>query len=110
MPSDRDRRLLALEARLPPSEPVIKDADLRKRLQFVHYLAGGPRPKESVGEAIGRLLGIAPGCLLPAMRSGDFADRWEELMRPLRGLEGPAFAAACEEIRRRCVDSNPYTA
>jgi hypothetical protein len=68
---------------------------------LVHYLAGGPRPKESVGEAIRRLLGIAPGCVLPALRSGDFDARWYELMRPLRGLEGPAFVAACEEIRRR---------
>jgi hypothetical protein len=109
MGSDRDRRLLALEARLPPSEPVINDADLRKRLQFVHYLAGGPRPKESVGEAIGRLLGIAPGCLLHAMRSGDFDARWVELMRPLRGLDGPAFAAACEGIRSRFIDSDPST-
>ena len=101
MPSDRDRRLLALEARLPPSEPVINDAKLRERLQFVHYLAGGPRPQESPAEAIGRLLGIAPGCVLPAMRSGNFDARWVELMRPLRGLEGPAFAAACELIRGR---------
>ena len=110
MPSDRDRRLLALEARLPPSKPVINDADLRKRLQFVHYLAGGPRPKESVAEAIGRLLGIAPGCVLPAMRAGDLADRWEELMRPLRELEGPAFVAACEDIRSCFIDSDPSAA
>jgi len=101
MGSDRDRRLVALEARLPPSKPVINDADLRKRLQFVHYLAGGPRPQESPAEAIGRLLGIAPGCVFPAMRSGDFADRWDTVLRPLRGLEGAAFVAACEAIRER---------
>lgn len=101
MASDRDRRLVALEARLPPSKPVINDADLRKRLQFVHYLAGGPRSKESVGEAIGRLFDIPPRDLSDAMRSGVFTARWDEVLGPLRGLEGPAFAAACEEIRER---------
>ena len=110
MVSDRDRRLVALEARLPPSKPVINDADLRKRLQFVHYLAGGPRPQESPAEAIGRLFDIPPRDLSDAMRSGVFTARWDEVLGPLRGLEGPAFAAACEEIRRRCVDSNPCTA
>jgi hypothetical protein len=110
VPSDKIARLLSLEARLPPSKPVINDADLRKRLQFVHYLAGGPRPQESPAEAIGRLLGIAPGCVLPAMRSGDFAARWDELMRPLRELEGQAFIAACEAIRSRFVDSDPSAA
>ena len=101
MASDRDRRLQALEARLPPSKPVINDADLRKRLQFVHYLAGGPRPKESVGEAIGRLFDIPPRDLSDAMRSGVFTARWDEVLGPLRGLEGPAFAAACDDIRAR---------
>lgn len=110
MVSDRDRRLMALEAKLPPSKPVINEADLRERLQFVHYLAGGPRPQESLGEAIGRLLGIAPGRVLPALHSGDFADRWEELMRPLRELEGPAFIAACGDIRTRFIDSAAPTA
>jgi hypothetical protein len=103
MPSDRDRRLLALEARLPPSEPVINDADLRKRLQFVHYLAGGPRPQESPAEAIGRLFDIPPRDLSDAMRSGVFTARWDEVLGPLRGLEGPAFAEACEAIRERHV-------
>ena len=107
MPSDKIARLLSLEAQLPPSKPVINDADLRKRLQFVHYLAGGPRPQESVGEAIGRLLGIAPGCVLPALHSGDFAARWDELMRPLRELEGPTFVAACEGIRAASLTPPP---
>ena len=110
MPRDKTTRLSALEARLPPPEPAINDAYLRERLQFVHYLAGGPRPQESLGEAIGRLLGIAPGHVLPALRSGDFADRWEELMRPLRDLEGAAFVAACEDIRGRFIDSAPTAA
>ena len=110
MPRDKTTRLSALEARLPPSKPAINDADLRERMQFVHYLAGGPRPQESAAEAISRLLGIAPSCVLPAMRSGDFADRWGELMCPLRDLEGPAFVAACEDIRGRFVDSDPSAA
>jgi len=104
---DKNSRLSALEARLPPSRPVINDADLRKRLQFVHYLAGGPRPQESPAEAIGRLFDIPPRDLSDAMRSGVFTARWDEVLGPLRGLEGPAFAAACEAIRSRFVDSDP---
>ena len=109
MARDKNSRLSALEARLPPSRPVINDADLRKRLQFVHYLAGGPRPKESVGEAIGRLFDIPPRDLSDAMRSGVFAARWDEVLGPLRGLEGPAFAAACEDIKSRFIDPDPST-
>ena len=110
MASGRDRRLVALEARLPPSKPVINDADLRKRLQFVHYLAGGPRPKESLAEAIGRLFDIPPRDLADAMRSGVFTARWNEVLGPLRCLDGPAFAAACEDIRARFIDSDPSAA
>ena len=110
MPSDKIARLLSLEAQLPPSKPVINDADLRKRLKFVHYLAGGHRPQESPAEAIGRLFDIPPRDLSDAMRSGVFTARWDEVLGPLRGLEGPAFAAACQEIRGRFVDSDTSAA
>ena len=109
MPSDRDRRLLALEARLPPPEPVMTDAMVRKKLDFLCELACR-LPKESPAEAIGRLFDIPPRDLSDAMRSGVFTARWNEVLGPLRGLEGPAFAAACEEIRGRFVDSDPCTA
>jgi hypothetical protein len=82
---------------------------VRKKLDFLCELACR-RPKESPAEAIGRLFDIPPRDLDDAMRSGDFAARWDELMRTLRGLEGPAFAAACEDIRSRFVDSDPCTA
>ena len=110
MARDKNSRLSALEARLPPSRPVINDADLRKRLQFVHFLAGGPRPQESVSEAIGRLFDIPPRDLSDAMRSGVFSARWDEVLGPLRGLEGPAFVAACEDIRGRFIDSDTSAA
>ena len=95
MASDRDRRLLALEGmRLPPS--AVDRALLRERLELMDYLAVR-RPHESTCEAIARLLGISPS----AVHTADFADRWDAFLRPLRDLEGPAFAAACEEIRGR---------
>lgn len=109
MASDRDRRLVALEARLPPSKPIMKDAMVREKLDFLCELAAR-RPKESPAEAIGRLFDIPPRDLSDAMRSGVFTARWVEVLGPLRGLEGAAFVAACEEIRRRCVDSNRRTA
>jgi hypothetical protein len=96
VPSDKIARLLALEARLPPSKPVINGADLRKRLELMAYLAAR-RPHESACEAITRMLGLSPSATLTA----DFAHRWDALLRPLRGLEGQAFAEACEEIRGR---------
>lgn len=100
MASDRDRRLQALEARLPPPEPVMTDAMVREKLDFLCELAAR-RPKESNAEAIGRLFDIPPRDLSDAMRSGVFTARWDEVLGPLRGLEGPAFAAACDDIRAR---------
>lgn len=102
MASDRDRRLVALEARLPPSKPVMTDAMVREKLDFLCELAAR-HPKESNAEAIGRLFDIPPRDLSDAMRSGVFTARWAEVLGPLRGLEGPAFAAACEAIRERHV-------
>lgn len=95
MQRDKNSRLSALEARLP-AKPAVADAILRERLQLMTYLAAR-RPHESACEAITRMLDVSPG----AIRTADFADRWDEFMRPLRNLEGPAFAAACEAIRER---------
>jgi hypothetical protein len=106
MPSDRDRRLVALEARLPPPEPFMTDAMVRKKLDLLCELACR-RPKESPAEAIGRLFDIPPRDLADAMRSGVFTARWDEVLGPLRGLEGPAFAAACEDIRERHLGTGP---
>lgn len=100
MGSDRDRRLVALEALPRQAAPGIEPARLGERLELMTYLAAR-RPHESACEAIARLLGVGCG----AIHSGDFAARWDELMRPLRELEGPAFVAACEDIRARFVDS-----
>ena len=105
MASDRDRRLQALEALPRLAAPGIEPARLGERLELMTYLAAR-RPHESACEAIARLLGVSSG----AIRTADFAARWDELMRPLRELEGAAFVAACEDIRSRFVDSDPCTA
>ena len=95
MGSNRDRRLMALEAmRLPCSG--IEPARLGRKVELMAYLAAR-RPHESACEAITRMLGSSPS----AVRTADFAHRWDALLRPLRGLEGPALAAACEAIRER---------
>lgn len=109
MARDKNSRLSALEARLPPPEPVMKDPMVRKKLDFLCDLACR-RLKESPAEAIGRLFDIPPRDLSDAMRSGVFTARWDEVLGSLRGLEGPAFAAACEDIRSRFVDSDPSAA
>lgn len=99
MASDRDRRLQALEALRPPGSPA--DAGrLRERLELMCYLADR-HPHESGAEAIGRLFDIPPRDLPEAMRSGRFAARWDDMVRPLRGLDGAACVAACEAIRAR---------
>jgi hypothetical protein len=102
-----EQRLRALEARLPPlearllpPEPAADRELLRLKVRFLAELAG-QGPKESPAEAIARLLGIAPGRVLASLRSGEFFARWDELIRPLRGLNGPAFIEACEAIRAR---------
>ena len=100
MGSDRERRLQALEARLPPPKPVMTDAMVREKLDFLCELAAR-RPKESKAEAIGRLFDIPPCDLPDAMRSGVFTTRWDGVLGPLRKLEGPAFVAACQAIRER---------
>jgi hypothetical protein len=74
MRNDGDRKLLALEAR---------------------------HPKESNAQAIGRLFDIRARDLPGAMRSGPLNARWDEVLSPLRDLEGPAFTATCEAIRER---------
>ena len=109
MASDRDRRLQALEAQLPPPEPVMTDAMVREKLDLLCELACR-RPKESNAEAIGRLFDIPPRDLPDAMRSGLFTARWDAVLRPLRGLEGAAFVAACEDIRSRFIDTDPCAA
>jgi|GEM_PF-5728289 len=96
MGSDRERRLQVLEDRLPAKPAVADPILLRERLELMTYLAAR-RPHESACEAITRMLGLSPS----DTRTADFADRWVALLRPLRGLEGPAFAAACEAIRER---------
>jgi hypothetical protein len=95
MGSNRDRRLQALEAMRLPCSGIEPDR-LGRKVDLMAYLAAR-RPHESACEAITRMLGLSPG----AVRTADFAQRWDALLRPLRGLEGPAFAAACEEIRGR---------
>jgi len=94
------RRLSKLEAALPPVASVVDQETLRMKVRFVAELAE-QGPKESPAEAIARLLGIAPGRVLASLRSGEFFAHWDELIRPLRGLNGPAFIEACEAIRAR---------
>ena len=94
------RRLARLEAALPPVVSVVDRETLRMKVRFMAELAG-QGPKESPAEAIARLLGIAPGRVLASLRSGEFFARWDELIRPLRGLEGPALIEACEAMRAR---------
>ena len=94
------RRLSRLEAITPPSLPAVDRELLALKVRFMAELAG-QGPKESPAEAIARLLGIAPGRVLASLRSGEFFARWDELIRPLRGLNGPAFIEACEAIRAR---------
>ena len=94
------RRLSRLEAITPPSLPAVDRELLALKVRFMAELAG-QGPKESPAEAIARLLGIAPGRVLASLRSGEFFALWDELIRPLRGLNGPAFIEACEAIRAR---------
>jgi len=94
------RRLARLEAALPPVASVVDQETLRMKVRIMAELAGQGL-KESPAEAIARLLGIAPGRVLASLRSGEFFARWDELIRPLRGLKGPAFIEACEAIRAR---------
>jgi hypothetical protein len=86
---------MALEAMRLPCSGIDPDR-LDRKVDLMAYLAAW-RPYESRCEAIARLLGLSPG----AVRTADFAHRWDAILRPLRDLEGPAFAAACEEIRGR---------
>ena len=95
-----DRRLRKLEASMRPPRLAMDQETLRMKVRMMAELAGRS-PKESPVEAIARLLGIAPGRVLASLRSGEFFARWDELIRPLRGLKGPAFIEACEAIRAR---------
>ncbi len=95
MGSNRDRRLLALEAMRLPCSGIDPDR-LGRKVELMAYLAAR-RPHESACEAITRMLGSSPS----AVRTADFAHRWDAILRPLRDLEGPAFVEACEEIMGR---------
>jgi hypothetical protein len=90
MPS-ADARLRALERNRPaPSDPVDL-ARMLHRYALWSYL-GAQGPGESPADAAARLAGVRPG------RPG-FADAISHVLAPLRGLDGAAFATACERIR-----------